>query len=285
MNLMKKLVVAPGKPVKLNKIDPDGTPGCKSKEAAAAELPGLVEELRGLQYKLYAENRRAVLVVLQAMDAAGKDGLVRAVFSGLNPQGCSVTPFKVPSSEERDHDFLWRIHKAVPPYGEIGVFNRSHYEDVLVVRVRGLAPRAVWKKRYDQIRVFEKLLTDNGVTIVKFFLHISPEEQKRRLLERLNNPARNWKFSEADLAERKFWGDYQEAYEEALGRCSTTETPWYVIPANRKWYRNWAVAQILRATLRGMKLKWPAPLGDAETLKRKLTVMPSCAGVDCAGAT
>ena len=273
MNIGKALMVKPGRPVKLNKIDPDATPGCKSKEEAVEELPGLLEELRGLQYKLYAENKRAVLVVLQAMDAAGKDGLVRHVFSGLNPQGCSVTPFKVPSSEERDHDFLWRIHKAVPPCGEIGVFNRSHYEDVLVVRVRELAPKAVWKKRYEQIRVFEKLLTDNGVTIVKFFLHISPEEQKERLVERLDNPARNWKFSEADLAERKFWDDYQKAYEEALGRCSTAKAPWYVIPANRKWYRNWAVAQVLLKTMRDMKLKLPPALGDAESLKRKLCAM------------
>ncbi len=273
MNLMKKLAIAPGKPVKLKTIDPDATPGCKSKEKAGAELPRLLEELRGLQYKLYAENKRAVLVVLQAMDAAGKDGLVRAVFSGLNPQGCTVMPFKVPSGEEKDHDFLWRIHKAVPPYGEIGVFNRSHYEDVLIVRVHGLAPKAVWEKRYDQIRAFEKLLGDNGVTIVKFFLHISPEEQKERLLERLDNPARNWKFSEADLAERGYWDDYQRAYEDAIGRCGTAEAPWYVIPANRKWYRNWAVANILLATMRDMKLKFPAPLGDAETLKRKLRAM------------
>jgi PPK2 family polyphosphate:nucleotide phosphotransferase len=273
MPFAHKLMIRPGRSVKLKKIDPDAMPGCKSKEDAVAELPGLVEKLRALQYRLYAENRRSMLVVLQAMDAAGKDGLVRAIFSGFNPQGCTVTPFKVPSGEEREHDYLWRIHKAVPPYGEIGVFNRSHYEDVLVVRVRRLAPKEVWEKRYEQICVFEKQLADNGVTIVKFFLHISPEEQKQRLLDRLDNPERNWKFSEADLAERKYWDDYQAAYEDAIGRCNTAWAPWYVIPANRKWYRNWAVAKILLSTMRDMNPKYPASLGDADALKRKLRAM------------
>jgi PPK2 family polyphosphate:nucleotide phosphotransferase len=273
MNLMKKLSVTPGRPVKLKKIDPAATPGCGSKEKALEELPGMLDELRALQYRLFAENKRAVLVVLQAMDAAGKDGLVRGVFSGLNPQGCSVTPFKAPSPEDLDRDFLWRIHKAVPPKGEIGVFNRSHYEDVLVVRVHGLVPPEVWRDRYDQINAFEKLLTANGVTIVKFFLHIGRDEQKQRLLDRLDNPERNWKFSEADLEERKFWDDYQAAYEDALGRCSTPRAPWHVIPSDRKWYRNWAVAHILLHTLRDMKLKFPAPRGDVETLKRKLRAM------------
>jgi PPK2 family polyphosphate:nucleotide phosphotransferase len=273
MKAVKKLLVQPGRPVKLKKIDPGGTPGCDSKEQAIEELPGMLEDLRALQYRLFAENRRAVLVVLQAMDAAGKDGLVRGVFSGFNPQGCSVTPFKAPCAEELDHDFLWRIHKAVPPKGEIGVFNRSHYEDVLVVRVHGLVPPEVWKPRYDQINAFEKLLTANRVTIVKFFLHVSREEQKKRLLERLDNPERNWKFSEADLAERKYWDDYQAAYEDALGRCSTPQAPWYVIPADHKWYRNWAVAHILLRTMRDMTLKFPAPRGDVDTLKRKLRAM------------
>ncbi len=233
----------------------------------------MLEELRALQYRLFAENRRTVLVVLQAMDAAGKDGLVRGVFSGLNPQGCTVTSFKAPSPEELHHDFLWRIHKAVPPHGEIGVFNRSHYEDVLVVRVHDLVPREVWKARYDQINAFENLLAANGVTLVKIYLHISREEQKKRLLERLDNPERNWKFSEADLAERKYWNDYEAAYEAALGRCSTPAAPWHVIPADHKWYRNWAVAHLLLRTLRDMKLTYPAPRGDVATLKRKLRAM------------
>jgi PPK2 family polyphosphate:nucleotide phosphotransferase len=184
-----------------------------------------------------------------------------------------VTPFKAPSAEELDHDFLWRIHKAVPPKGEIGVFNRSHYEDVLIVRVHKLVDKSVWKGRYEQIRLFEKLLADNGVTIVKFFLHISRKEQTERLLARLENPERNWKFSEADLEERKYWGDYQEAYEEALSQCSVSEAPWYVIPADRKWYRDWAVAKILLQTMRDMKLKFPAPLADVKALRRKLQAL------------
>jgi len=262
--------IKPGQKVSLKKLATGATPGVKSREAAEDALPDMLAELRQLQYRLYAENRRAVLVVLQAMDAAGKDGLVRHVFSGLNHQGCRVTPFKAPSAEELDHEYLWRIHKEVPPKGEIGVFNRSHYEDVLVVRVHNLVDKRTWKARYEQIRSFEKLLTDNGVTILKFFLHISREEQTKRLLARLDNPERNWKFSEADLEERKYWDDYQEAYEEALSRCSTRESPWHVIPSDHKWYRNWAVASILLRTMKEMKLAFPQPLADVKTLRRKL---------------
>ncbi|MFO7535890.1 MAG: polyphosphate kinase 2 family protein [Kiritimatiellia bacterium] len=274
MTIMKKLRARPGRKVNLKSTPTGDTPGCSSREAAEEALPALLEELRKLQYRLFAENRRAVLVVLQAMDAAGKDGLVRHVFSGLNPQGCRVTPFKAPSADEQEHDFLWRIHKQVPPRGEIGVFNRSHYEDVLIVRVHGLVEKAVWKARYEQIRVFEKLLGENGVTVLKFFLHISPQEQKERLLARLDNPERNWKFSEGDLNERKYWDDYQEAYEEAIGRCSTPEAPWHIIPSDRKWYRNWAVASILLQTMRDMKLKFPEPLADVKSLRRRLRRLP-----------
>ncbi len=230
----------------------------------------MLAELRRLQYRLYAENRRAVLVILQAMDAAGKDGVVRHVFAGLNPQGCRVTPFKVPSALENQHDFLWRIHQAVPAFGEIGVFNRSHYEDVLVVRVRKLAPPSVWQPRFAMINAFEECLSENGVTVVKLFLHVSREEQTERLIERLDDPERNWKFSDADVAEREYWDAYQEAYGEAIGRCSTRHAPWYVVPADRKWYRNWAVARILLATLQAMDLRFPAPRGDAAVLKRAL---------------
>jgi PPK2 family polyphosphate:nucleotide phosphotransferase len=274
MKVIQKLLVKPGRNPKLRAFDTGATPGCKTREEAAAQMPELLADLRKLQYRLFAENRRAVLVVLQAMDAAGKDGLVRGVFSGFNPQACRVTPFKAPTAEELAHDYLWRIHKAVPPKGEIGVFNRSHYEDVLIVRVHQLIDKRVWKARYEQIRVFEKLLADNGVTIVKLFLHISRKEQKARLLARLDNPERNWKFSEADLAERKYWEDYQAAYEEALGRCSTKESPWYIIPSDHKWYRNWAVAHILQRTLKDMKLKFPAPLADVKALRRKLSKLP-----------
>jgi PPK2 family polyphosphate:nucleotide phosphotransferase len=270
MTLRDKLGVPVGQRLRLSRHDPQQTPGCHDRDRAAADLEAMLAELRRLQYRLYAENRRAVLVVLQGMDAAGKDGVIRHVFSGLNPQGCRVTSFKVPSSEERDHDFLWRIHKAVPPYGEIGIFNRSHYEDVLVVRVRKLVPKSVWKARYGQIRAFEQYLTENGIVMLKCFLHISRKEQKERLLRRLEDPDRNWKFSESDLEERGLWGDYQRAYEEALAACSTPWAPWYLVPSDRKWYRNWAVARLLLETLREMNIRLPPPRGDAKALLARL---------------
>ncbi|MEI7436063.1 MAG: polyphosphate kinase 2 family protein [bacterium] len=268
----EQLQVKPGSTFHPSDVDPDSTPGWKKakKDQAQERLYKNVAALATLEHKLYAENRRAVLVVLQAMDAAGKDGLIRTVFSGLNPQGCRVTPFKVPSAEERSHDFLWRIHKALPPCGEIGVFNRSHYEDVLVVRVHDLVPKAVWKARYDTINSFERLLTGTGVTVVKFFLHIGRDEQKRRLLARLDDPDRNWKASEADFSERTRWDDYMKAYSDALTRCSTACAPWYVIPSNHKWYRSLAVSEILRETMEDMQLKFPPPQADLEALRRKL---------------
>jgi PPK2 family polyphosphate:nucleotide phosphotransferase len=270
MQIDKHLRIDPSARVRLAKIATDATPGCHDKEAALTGLGESLEELRKLQYRLFAENRRAVLVVLQAMDAAGKDGVVRHVLSGLNPQACRVTSFKVPSALEKQHDFLWRIHQAVPPMGEIGVFNRSHYEDVLVARVRQLAPPAVWKARFAMINDFERYLSDNGVTIVKFFLHLSRTEQARRLQDRLKDPERNWKFTPADIEERRFWDDYQSAYEDVLARCSTSWAPWFVIPADHKWYRNWAVAEILRHTLWKMDLRFPPPLHDARDLRRRL---------------
>jgi PPK2 family polyphosphate:nucleotide phosphotransferase len=191
------------------------------------------------------------------MDAGGKDGTIRHVMSGLNPQGCHVTSFKVPTEEELAHDYLWRVHRAVPAKGEIGIFNRSHYGDVLVVRVHNLVPRRVWSERYEQINGFEKILADNDVTIVKFFLHISKEEQKKRLQERLDDPAKHWKVSEADFEERRFWPDYIKAYEDALSKCSTPWAPWYVIPADHKWFRNLAVADILVSTLEDMDMRFP----------------------------
>ena len=272
MTWRKRLQVRPGSSFRPADVDTGGTPGWKKSKKAEAEerLHKNVTALVALQYKLYAENRRTVLVVLQGMDAAGKDGLIRTVFSGLNPQGCRVTSFKVPSAEERAHDFLWRIHKALPPCGEIGVFNRSHYEDVLVVRVHDLAPKAVWKARYDAINSFEHLLTETGVTVVKFFLHIGRDEQKLRLLARLDDPNRNWKASEADFAERIRWDDYMKAYGDALTRCSTSCAPWYVIPSDHKWYRSLAVSEILRETMEDMRLKFPPPLADVAALRRKL---------------
>jgi PPK2 family polyphosphate:nucleotide phosphotransferase len=256
MNFQEKYVVEPGAKVKLARWDPDDTAGIE-KEQTVEELEAHRKKLDELQYKLYAENRRAVLVVLQAMDTGGKDGTIRHVMSGLNPQGCRVTSFKVPSQEELAHDYLWRAHRAVPARGEVGIFNRSHYGDVLVVRVHNLVPKQVWSQRYEQINVFEKLLADNDVKILKFFLHISREEQKKRLLERINDPTKNWKVSLGDFEERKYWDDYVEAHEEALTRCSTEWAPWYVIPADRKWFRNLAVADILVRTLESMDLRLP----------------------------
>lgn len=226
-----------------------------------------IDRLSVLQYLLYAEGRRSLLVVLQGIDAGGKDGTIRHVMSGLNPQGVNVTSFKVPEGAEKRHDYLWRVHNAIPEYGKIGIFNRSHYEDVLVVRVHGLVHKSVWSKRFDQINDFERMLTDNGVTVVKFLLYISKEEQAQRFHERLDDRRKNWKFSEADLREREYWDQYIEAYEDVLRKCSTEHAPWYVIPANKKWFRNLAVSEIVAQTLEDMKLKFPKPTADLSGIK------------------
>jgi PPK2 family polyphosphate:nucleotide phosphotransferase len=257
MKLRDKYKIEPGSKVKLSRWDASDTAGIEAKKQALPELEDHRKKLYELQYLLHAEKRRAVLIVLQAMDAGGKDGTIRHVMSGLNPQGCHVSSFKVPTEEELAHDYLWRIHRAVPGKGEIGIFNRSHYGDVLVVRVHNLVPKQAWLKRYEQINAFEKVLAENGVTILKFFLHISKDEQKKRLQERLDDPSKHWKVSSADFEERKFWDDYTKAYEDALSRCSTPWAPWYIIPANRKWFRNLAVADILVSTLEDMDMQFP----------------------------
>jgi PPK2 family polyphosphate:nucleotide phosphotransferase len=267
VQLRDQLRVRPGGRWRLSRLDPDATPGARSRQAVQSALEKNVARMAELQYRMYAENRRSLLIVLQAMDAGGKDGTIRHVMSGLNPQGCRVTSFKVPSAEEADHDYLWRIHHAVPPKGEFGIFNRSHYEDVLVVRVHGLVPKAVWSKRYEQINAFEKLLADNEVLIVKFFLHISKEEQLERLRARLEDPKKLWKFSAADLDERKRWDDYQAAFDEALRKCSTPWGPWYVVPANKKWYRNYAVSQVLVETLEELDMKFPPATVDPSKIR------------------
>jgi PPK2 family polyphosphate:nucleotide phosphotransferase len=267
MKLGKRFMVKPHARLKLGEFDPDDTAGFEKGDETHARLEKNISRMEDLQYRLYAEGRRAVLIVLQGMDASGKDGTVRHVMSGLNPQGCRVTSFKVPSAEEASHDFLWRIHQAVPAHGQIGIFNRSHYEDVLVVRVHQLVPKSVWSARYDQINAFEKLLSENGVTILKFFLHISKEEQKERLEERLQDSARNWKISPADLKEREHWNDYVKAYETVLSRCSTSAIPWFVIPSNKKWFRNLAVSQIIVETLERMDPKFPKAAFDISKLK------------------
>ncbi len=257
MKWLDNMLVQPGSKVKLDEIDPSWTGPFKSKKEAHKETRKVIAEMDELQQVLYADNSQALLIILQAMDAAGKDGTIRHVLGAMNPQGCRVTSFKKPSDEEMDHDFLWRIHRAVPRYGEIGVFNRSHYEDVLIVRVHNLVPKTVWSKRYRQINDFEYMLARNRVRILKFFLHISKEEQKERFQDRLDNPDKHWKFSQGDVEERKRWTDYRDAYETALRKCSTREAPWYVIPANHKWFRNVAVSSIICRTMRDMKLNYP----------------------------
>jgi PPK2 family polyphosphate:nucleotide phosphotransferase len=227
----------------------------------------LLERLTELQTRLYAESRRSLLVVLQGRDTCGKDGTIRRVFDAVNPQGCVVTTFKKPTDLELSHDFLWRVHYRMPVNGMIGIFNRSHYEDVLVVRVRHLVPRNVWSKRYQQINDFERMLSENGVTILKFFLHISKEEQKQRLLARLEDPSKQWKFSPGDLGERKLWPSYTAAYRDALRKCSTKWAPWYVVPADKKKVRDYLVARAVVETLQRMGPKYPAADGDVQKLK------------------
>lgn len=255
-------VVKPSTKVRLKDQDAGGTGPYADEDAAKPVLDRLREELLELQGLLYADDRYALLVVLQGMDASGKDGTIRHVMSGLSPLGCQVTPFKVPTSEELEHDFLWRIHHAMPRRGEIGIFNRSHYEDVLVVRVHDLVPKKVWKGRYKQINRFEHTQVQNNTIILKFFLHISKEEQKRRFEERLDNPKKYWKFSTADIEERKFWENYQAAYETVLSKCSTEWAPWIIVPANKKWYRNLVVAETMVSALKELKMRYPPPKFD-----------------------
>lgn len=264
--LSQELLVRPGSRIKLARVDPGDTHGI-DKAGAADYLAKNLDRLSVLQYLLYAEARRSLLVVLQGIDAGGKDGTIRHVMSGLNPQGVHVTPFKVPEGAEKRHDYLWRVHQAIPETGQIGIFNRSHYEDVLVVRVHGLVPKPVWSKRYRQINDFERMLSDNGVRIVKFLLYIDKQEQARRFRERLEDKTKNWKFSPDDLKEREYWDQYIDAYQDMLRRCSTEQAPWYVIPANRKWFRNLAVSQILREELEGMNLKFPKPAAGLSGIK------------------
>jgi PPK2 family polyphosphate:nucleotide phosphotransferase len=223
--------------------------------------------LEELQEMLYAEHKHKVLIVLQAMDTGGKDGTIRHVFEGVNPQGVRVAGFKKPTPEELDHDFLWRVHKQVPGKGEVVIFNRSHYEDVLVVRVHNLAPQEVWSKRYDHINDFERMLVDEGTTILKFFLHIDLDEQKERLQARLDEPNKRWKFNPEDLEERKLWPQYVKAYEDAISKTSTDWAPWYIVPANRKWYRNLVVGTVIIETLKDLDMRYPEAEFDPADIK------------------
>ena len=253
--------VAPNAKVRLSDHDPRGTEGIE-KQAGKAAGEQLIRQLDALQELLYADGRHKLLVILQGVDACGKDGTIRAVFEGVNPQGVNVASFKKPTEEELAHDYLWRIHSRLPGSGEISIFNRSHYEDVLVVRVHDLVPKEQWSKRYDHIRAFEQMLADEGTTIVKFFLHVSKEEQRVRQQERIDNPTKRWKFSRADLNERKLWDQYTAAFEDMLMKTSTRDAPWYVVPADRNWYRNLVVSQVLVDTMRKLDLRYPTPEED-----------------------
>jgi PPK2 family polyphosphate:nucleotide phosphotransferase len=266
--IMDSYRIVPGKKVSLKDFDPDDISDWKNKkDKAQEELMHLCEEIGELQEVLYASHKQKVLIVFQAMDTGGKDGVIRSVFSGVNPQGVHVVSYKVPSTIELDHDYLWRVHRNVPGKGQMTIFNRSHYEDVLVVRVHNLVPKDIWRKRYGHIRDFEKMLVDEGVTIFKFFLHISKEEQRERLMERIDIPKKQWKFNPGDLEERKLWDDYMQAYEDVLEQTSTDYAPWYVIPANRNWYRNLIVANIIAKHLRGLEMEYPRAVEDIGKFK------------------
>jgi len=266
---MKKYRVEPDSKVDLSKWDPaDSSEFDDNKEEGRAALANLNRKLAELQEILYAEHKHKVLIVIQAMDTGGKDGAIRHVFKGINPQGVRVANFKIPSAIEMDHDYLWRIHQQTPGKGEMVIFNRSHYEDVLVVRVHKLVPEEVWKRRYDQINNFEKLLAEEGTTILKFYLHISSEEQKERLRARLEDPTKHWKFDPADLKERQLWKEYMRAYEDALEKTSTKYAPWYIVPANKKWYRDLVVASVILETLRDLKMEYPQPKYDVASILR-----------------
>ena len=262
-------LVKPGTKFKIAEAPTDDTGPFKDKADAAPANKENRKKLYKLQDKLYAQSKHAVLIVLQAMDGGGKDGTIKHVFRGVNPQGCSVTSFKVPTPQELAHDFLWRVHAATPARGMIGIFNRSHYESVLVERVKALVPEKVWSKRYDHINNFEQTLADEGTVILKFFLHISWEEQKRRMEKRLTDSRKNWKFSPADLKERERWDDYMKAYQDALRRCSTEDAPWYVVPADHKWFRNWVVSDTIVRALEKLDLHYPPPLKDLDKFKVK----------------
>ena len=265
---MKPYRVKPGTRLSLDRWDPGETGPYKknerAKEKAKTETARLIERISALQERLYANGDRALLIVLQGMDTSGKDSTIKHVMSGVNPQGCKVASFKTPSGKELARDFLWRIHHQVPAKGQIGIFNRSHYEDVLITRVHSMISDRVAKLRFDQIKEFEELLTESGTTVLKFFLYISKDEQKQRLLERVQDPEKRWKFNEGDLEERKLWDDYLRVFEDVISKTSTDSAPWYIVPANRKWFRNLLVARVVMEALEAMKLHCPKPSADID---------------------
>lgn len=267
MDFINEHRIKPGKNVKLNSIDTEQAGPFKNKADAQEFTAETNAKIRDLQYRMYVEHKQSLLIVLQAPDAAGKDGLIRKVLGKMNPQGCRTYPFKVPSSEELAHDFLWRIHKCTPAKGKVSIFNRSHYEDVLVVRVEDIVPKKVWSKRYELINDFEKNLSAAGTRILKFYLHISPKEQLERFRKRLENPAKHWKLNVADYEARSKWDDYREAYEDAINQCNTKQAPWHVIPADNKWYRDASVAGIVCETLTEMDPQMPPVEVDLDEIR------------------
>ena len=273
MNYLQQFKVLPGTKVKLKDIDPAFKDGYESHAAADEEIAQFQKRLRELQVLLYAQQRQSLLICLQGMDTGGKDGTISHVLGAMNPQGCRVTAFREPSAEELAHDFLWRAHRAAPARGEVVIFNRSHYEDVLIVRVHNLVPEDVWSRRYDLINAFERGLIEHDTHILKFYLHISKEEQLERFKERLDDPSKQWKISEADYKERPFWHDYVSAYEDALSRCSTEHAPWFVIPADHKWFRNLAVARIVVEYLETLNMKFPKPTVDIGHIRREFRAL------------
>lgn len=269
MDYYKKFMVKPGGKINLKKIDADFSRQHTTQEQALAQIDTYKKKLFELQYLLYAEGKRSLLICLQGRDAAGKDGTINHIFSAMNPQGCTVTGFKVPSREEAAHDFLWRYHKAAPGRGQVAIFNRSHYEEVLVQRVHEMVPKKIWSKRYEHINDFEKILYENGTHILKFYLHIDAKEQLKRFKKRLDDPARHWKISDADYAERPYWDAYTKAFEDALSKCSTKHAPWFIIPSNHKWLRNLAISKIVADKLESLKMEFPKPSVDINDIKKK----------------
>jgi len=267
MKVKSSFLVKPHSKVRLSRLSTSEHPGFDAKEAAEPVLAEHAKRLSDLQEVLYAGQQKAVLIVLQGMDTAGKDGTIRHIFSGINPQGCNVASFKVPTALEARHDFLWRCHEQVPPRGRIGIFNRSHYEDVLWPRVHGAMDSKEMRRHLDDINEWEAMLTDNSVVILKFFLHISREEQTARLQSRIDMPDKHWKLSPADFAERKFWPQYMDCYEEILSKTSHKHAPWFVIPADNKWFRNVAISDVLVQAMEGLKLKYPPPAFDPSGMK------------------
>ncbi len=264
---MKNFQVAPGSKVRLSHFDP-GFIGKHTPESASLATDKNKQRLKDLQELLYAEHKHSLLVCLQAIDAGGKDGTIRHVFGAMNPQGCKVATFRPPCDHERNHDFLWRAHRDAPACGDVTIFNRSHYEDVLIERVRGLVPKSVWSKRYAQINDMERILSENGTHILKFFLHISKDEQLKRFQERLADPTKHWKISEADYTERARWDEYMDAFDAMLSKCSTDHAPWHIIPADNKWFRDLAVSQITADTMESLDMQYPPPQADLKKIKK-----------------